>query len=294
MRLIPIKRSTIQLLRIPFSLFLLPVFLLSLSQAKVIDPYSACWVFFILHVLVYPSSNGYNSYIDKDETSIGGLEKPHQPTIQLFYATLILDVSALVLAFLTVNLGFTVCLLLYILVSRAYSSPQIRLKKYPIISFLIVIVFQGPFTYYLSYLGVTGEYLELSSSNWHLLIASMLQIAAAYPLTQIYQFKEDVANGDITISYLLGYTGTFLFTSLLFALSICFYYLYFESIHQLLLFSYLVVFMLPIAIWFFIWFNKVLTNSSEANYKNAMRMSCIASMCSSACFLLFIFLKYIS
>lgn len=291
MKLILLDKSTVQLLRLPFSLFLLPVFLLSLSQVNTINFYSAFWSFFILHILVYPASNGYNSYIDRDETSIGGLENPPLPTVQLFYLTLVLDTLSLVLAMVTVSLGFAGCLLLYILASRAYSSRQIRLKKYPVIGFLVVIVFQGAFTYYLSYLGISGQYLELTTSNCYLLIACTLQIAAAYPLTQIYQHKEDAANGDITLSYILGITGTFVFTSILFVISIGFYYLYFENTHQLQQLVCLLLFLLPVTTWFFIWFNKVRKDPTEANYKNAMRMTRIASTCSSVCFLLFILMK---
>ncbi|MFI5187293.1 MAG: prenyltransferase, partial [Chitinophagales bacterium] len=63
-----LRRSTIQLLRFHFSLFLLPVFLFALSQLNTINWQNAAIVFFILHVLVYPASNGYNSYMDRDQT----------------------------------------------------------------------------------------------------------------------------------------------------------------------------------------------------------------------------------
>src|SRR5215510_15250902 len=91
-----LKRSTIQLLRFHFSLFLLPVYLFALSLLDKIDWVDAVVVFIILHLLVYPSSNGYNSYMDRDETPIGGLAKPLQPTKQLFYITLIMDIIAVV------------------------------------------------------------------------------------------------------------------------------------------------------------------------------------------------------
>src|SRR5215203_4561914 len=55
---IMLHRSTIQLLRFHFSLFLLPVYLFALSQAPTIDLKNAVLSFFILHLLVYPSSNG--------------------------------------------------------------------------------------------------------------------------------------------------------------------------------------------------------------------------------------------
>src|SRR5437899_2585356 len=58
-----LHRSTIQLLRFPFSLFLLPVYLFALSEVPHIRWYPALLAFIVLHLLVYPSSNGYNSYM---------------------------------------------------------------------------------------------------------------------------------------------------------------------------------------------------------------------------------------
>src|SRR5438477_5952534 len=87
-----VYKSTIQLLRIPFSFFLMPVYWFALSFAEHIDIAKAVLLFFIIHMLVYPSSTGYTSYMDRDTTSIGGLEKPLQPTNQLFVFTVIMDV----------------------------------------------------------------------------------------------------------------------------------------------------------------------------------------------------------
>src|SRR2546423_4374801 len=91
-------RSTIQLLRFHFSFFLLPVYLFALSQVSKINWTDAIIIFIVLHLLVYPSSNGYNSYMDRDETSIGGLKNPLQPTRQLFYVTIIMDMIALLIS----------------------------------------------------------------------------------------------------------------------------------------------------------------------------------------------------
>ncbi len=286
--------DTVKLLRIPFSIFLMPVFLLAASQAQPIDIYSAICAFLIIHLLVYPSSNGYNSYIDKDETSIGGLEKPPIPTIKLFYTTLVLDTLAIILASLAINVLFALCLLLYIVASRAYSSRQIRLKKYAVAGFLVVVIFQGAFTYYMAWLGMTKAPLLLTTSNWYILAACSLQIAGAYPLTQIYQHKEDAAAGDYTISYRLGYKGTFAFTGLMFVLCTVCYYLYFKSINQLNLFFYLQLFFAPVVIYFLSWCYKVIKDRSAANFRNTMRMNMIASTCTSACFIFFIILKYAS
>jgi 1,4-dihydroxy-2-naphthoate octaprenyltransferase len=63
--------------RFHFSYFFFRLFICTEPVGQ-IDWVDAVFVFFILHVLVYPSSNGYNSYMDRDETPIGGLAKPLQ------------------------------------------------------------------------------------------------------------------------------------------------------------------------------------------------------------------------
>jgi hypothetical protein len=101
-----LDKNTIKLLRIPFSILLMPVFMLAWSQVEM--PYSWLDVFIpfvILHLLIYPASNGYNSYVDRDEGSIGGLEKPPMPTENLFYVTLMLDIIALL--FIALCFGLT-------------------------------------------------------------------------------------------------------------------------------------------------------------------------------------------
>src|SRR5579871_4105271 len=92
--------STLQLLRLPFSFFLMPVYWFGLSQVVDRDWGRAALIFFILHGLVYPASNGYNSYMDRDTTPIGGLARPMQPTRQLFWVTLVMDLVALLLGLL--------------------------------------------------------------------------------------------------------------------------------------------------------------------------------------------------
>src|SRR6516164_3838752 len=95
--LLGIYPSTWQLLRFHFSFFLMPVFWFALTQIIQIDWGRAVLIFFILHLLVYPSSNGYNSYMDSDQSSIGGLKNPPQPSMQLFYLSVLMDLIAICL-----------------------------------------------------------------------------------------------------------------------------------------------------------------------------------------------------
>src|SRR5690606_26197059 len=80
-----ISRSSLRHLRIPFSLILMPVFLFALSVTPNLDGGRLVIVFLALHLFLYPSSNGYNSYFDKDEESIGGLKHPPKVTSDLYW-----------------------------------------------------------------------------------------------------------------------------------------------------------------------------------------------------------------
>jgi predicted naringenin-chalcone synthase/4-hydroxybenzoate polyprenyltransferase len=283
--------NTIKLLRIPFSFFLLPLFLFAYSQAEYVVHHQALFAFLIIHLLIYPASNGYNSYIDKDEGSIGGLEKPPAPTIHLFYLTIFLDFSATLLALIFVNTLFAGCLVFYIAASRAYSSPQIRLKKYPIIGFLTVVIFQGAFTYYMSIAGISGGGLRLDRENILVLLGCSFQIAGAYPLTQIYQHDQDLKDGITTLSYKLGYIGTFAFTAVMFLLCNVFYYLYFTSKELGMIFYIIQVFFIPIVVYFGYWFYLVRKDVKEANFRNTMRMNWIAAICMNSCFIVLIIIN---
>lgn len=283
--------NTIKLLRFPFSFFLMPLFIFALSQAESINYAHAITAFVIIHLLVYPSSNGYNSYVDKDETSIGGLEKPPQPTRQLFYTTVAMDVLALLLSYVLVSTLFALCIFAYILASRAYSSKQIRLKKYPLLGMLTVVVFQGGFTFYMCTVGISSIPFEFTFTHMILLCACSFQIAGAYPLTQIYQHEADLKDGVTTLSYTLGYVGTFVFTAGMFALCNVFYYLYFDAMDSLNQFYVVQLFFVPIVLFFAYWCYQVVKDNSKANFKNTMRMNLIGAVCMNLCFVALYFIN---
>lgn len=283
-----LQRSTIQLLRFHFSLFLLPVYLFALSQLDRINWEDAIIVFFILHVLVYPSSNGYNSYMDRDVTPIGGLSDPLQPTKQLFYVTIIMDILAIGLS-LTVSIYFALGVLLYILASRAYSFRGIRLKRFPITGYLIVVIFQGALTFFLSYHGSSAD-KTLLIPFWPALASSLL-IGGYYPLTQIYQHEEDLKDGVVTISYKLGKKGTFVFCGIVFALATAAMFFTFDERGQLQFFFIFAVCMLPMIYFFTQWMTKTWKDPAKADFKNSLRMNLLASGCTTICFLILIIMK---
>lgn len=266
----------------------MPVYWFALSQTADISISNAVLVFCILHVLVYPASNGYNSYMDRDSGSIGGIKNPMQPTKQLFYITVIMDMLAVILCFF-ISIYFVLGVIAYILASRAYSFRGIRLKKYPVIGYLTVIIFQGGLTFFLVMHGSNINHItDVPVAG--ILTASLL-IGGFYPLTQIYQHRQDKEDGVTSISSLLGYTGTFYFTAIVYLLAMGSLGFYLISGLQQNNFLIIQVFFLPILVYFLWWFKKVYVNSDAANFKNTMRMNMLASFCSNAAFITLLILE---
>lgn len=267
----------------------MPVYWFALGQIRDINFSNAILAFFILHFLVYPSSNGYNSYMDRDTGSIGGLKNPKAPTRQLFYFTIVMDIAALLLSFFIGPLFFA-GILLYIAASRAYSYRGIRLKKYPISGFLTVIIYQGGLVYFLI-TQTCGGYYPGEVDKLGMLAATLL-VGGFYPLTQIYQHTEDKNDGVITISYMLGYKGTFIFTAIIYSLAMaCIGYVYWRN-NEFNLFLVLNIFLLPVLVYFGWWFFKVSQHSTHANFKNTMRMNVFASLLTNAAYLTLLIMKY--
>lgn len=278
-----LQRSTIQLLRFPFSFFLLPVFLFALSQVPDLHTGRTLLIFFILHLLVYPSSNGYNSYMDRDEGSIGGVEKPLKPTRQLFLISVGMDIAAVLLSLL-VSWLFAACIVAYILASRAYSYRGIRLKQYPLIGYLTVVVFQGAVTFFMVY---HGSSLSKTTAVPLLgMLASSLLIGGFYPLTQIYQHEADRKDGVRTISAALGYRGTFIFTALVYSAAMGLLFYLFVNKGATTKFLVLATCMLPILVYFFIWAARVWKDENVADFTHTMRMNLLASVCTNIAFLI--------
>ena len=284
-----INVSTIKLLRIPFSFFLSPIYFFALAQVPQINWFNAVLIFIIIHFLIYPASNGYNSCMDRDTESIGGLEKPPPPSAQLFWVTVVLDSIGILLSLL-IGPVFTLVILFYIGASKAYSYRGIRLKKYPYLGYFIVILFQGAVTFWLVYYGSNVE--QNIWVPWQGMVICSLLVGGFYPLTQIYQHKQDLDDGVRTISYKLGYIGTFIFCAIVYILAWIFMAQFFISNKhgdQLLMIG---IFFIPVIVYFIRWFVLVYRNSKEANFKNTMKMNWLAATCTNISFLILLIWRW--
>lgn len=260
----------------------MPVYWFALSQTAAINTMHAVLIFIILHLLVYPASNGYNSYMDRDTESVGGIKNPMQPTRQLFYTTLLLDAIAIGAGFF-ISLYFVAGTIAYILASRAYSYRGIRLKKYPVLGYITVIFFQGAVTFFLVMHGSSLD--KTLTVPVFAMISAALLIGGFYPLTQIYQHQQDKADGVTTLSILLGYRGTFVFTAMVYFFAVATLAYQLLSTHQQRSFFIIQIFFIPVLVYFFWWFRKVYIEHTAANFVNTMRMTLLASICTNAAFI---------
>ena len=226
-----------------------------------------------------------NGYYDTDLGSVGGLENPPPSNPKMLWLANILDSSALLLAF-SISYYLTLLVGAYIIASRLYSYRNIRLKQFAIIGFLVIFIFQGFFTFHLSMISFqpTFELLNKRINPFVFVdlflyagLACSFQIGAIYPLTQIYQHESDLADGVTTLSYKLGYRGTFIFAGFMFGIATLFYYLHFKEtdINSFYLFT---VVQIPIIGYFVYWARKVWQDTKYADYKHTMYMNVIAAV----------------
>ena len=285
-----LSASTIKLLRIPFSFFLSPVYFFALAQVPHIDRGKAALIFIILHFLIYPASNGYNSYMDRDTKSIGGLEKPPPPSRELYITTVFLDIAGLLLSLLISPL-FAFIMLFYIGASKAYSYRGIRIKKLPITGYLLVIIFQGAVTFWLVYYGSNAD--NSLFVPWQGIAICALLIGGFYPLTQIYQHQQDLEDGVVTISAKLGYTGTFIFCAIVYLFAFLLMAQFFilqQQQGKLLMVS---IFFIPVIVYFIVWFLRVSKNTQAADFKNTMIMNWLAATCTNISFVSLLIWKWL-
>jgi 1,4-dihydroxy-2-naphthoate octaprenyltransferase len=285
-----ISNSTLKHLRISFSFNLLPIFLFALA----INPQTINWIktsilFVCWHLLIYPASNGFNSYFDKDTKSIAGIKYPPVVTMELYYFSITLDFLAIFLAFF-INIPTAISMLIYGLVSKAYSHPSVRLKKRPFVSWIVVAIFQGYFVFLVTYLGIhDNSIFKLTSSIIQIpAFLTTMMLLSAYPITQVYQHNEDRERGDLTLSLKLGIVGTFHFTAMVFVITTFCYMTYFFCYYDFQIMLLYLIFIFPLFIYYISWYQKVRKNIDLADFEHTMKLNQLSALCLNTFFLLLI------
>lgn len=190
-------------LRLHFQALLAPIFLWGFLLAGGKPTARFALAFVALHLFLYGGTTAFNSYYDRDQGPIGGLERP-PPVIQalLPFSLMMQGIGFLLAAF--VNLPFLIIYLLTFLVAAAYSHPLTRLKRHPWFSLLVVAIGQGGVIALAGWLTARPDLRELTPIAWWGVLAATLTICGIYPVTQIYQIDEDLARGDVTFAAWTG------------------------------------------------------------------------------------------
>jgi 4-hydroxybenzoate polyprenyltransferase len=276
-----ISASTLLHVRLPFSWFLLPVYMMALAFSPSIDLKNAVIVFIVLHVFLFTASNGFNSYYDRDIDSIGGLRTPPPVTRDLLWFSLALDAAGIALA-LAAGWVFALGSFVYGIASKLYSWDRTRFKKRGIESWLLVGFGQGSCVFLLTGFSVAPSG-EAGLANLAAGIIPSLFIGCfllgVFPLTQIYQHTEDARRGDMTISRMLGIEKTFYIAAICIVFAICgLCYCFFRYSGPTRAFLFLGL-LAPAVYYFGRWFLSCRKNPSCADFSHCMRMNFLASTC---------------
>lgn len=237
----------ITLLRLSYQLQLGPIFawgfLLGGGRLTHLDETARFLaVFALFHIGAFGGLTALNSWYDRDTGPIGGLWNPPSATPHLFAFAWTVQLGGLVLLLL---FGWNLCVVyaLILLLSLGYSHPRTRWKGHPFKSVAVVALGQGaldfaagaltarPHEY--SYQPQTAQNalrwllaLDWPPFVWWGMLGATLTVIGFYPLTQLYQIKDDARRGDDTLAACLarrgGRGGVFVFVAIwVFAGAVC-------------------------------------------------------------------------
>lgn len=205
-----LARSLIIHLRLHFQLLLAPIFVWAFLLADGhLDP--RFWIAFVVfHLCLYGGTTAFNSYYDRDEGPVGGLEKPPPVHSALLPFSLLLQAVGALLASL-VNLPFLLIYLTIFAMGAAYSHPALRWKARPLGGLCTVAIGQGLLAGLGGWVSASANPALPSLMGWLGISAVALITTGFYPITQIYQIDEDRRRGDLTFAVWRGAQGVFTF-----------------------------------------------------------------------------------
>jgi 4-hydroxybenzoate polyprenyltransferase len=203
-------------LRIPFQMTLAPIFLWGWFVSGTPPAWRLVPAFLAFHLFLYTGLTAYNSYFDRDEGPIGGLERP--PTVHESLLPLSIAMQELGLL-LAIPAGPVFCsiYLVFVCLGVLYSHPRTRWKANLWLSTLVVCGGQGALGFLAGWAAARGDIAAAISLRGALGAASAaLTTFGMYPLTQVYQVEEDARRGDRTICVALGPDGGLRISQLVF------------------------------------------------------------------------------
>ena len=142
----------------------------------------------------------FNSAFDRDQGDIGYLsDPPPVPRYLWLFGLTLIAVGALGAALLPIQ--YLLAYLLCTVMSIAYSVPPIRIKAHAGADVLNNALGYGALTLYGGWAALGRAF---DPTIWTVLAGFFCLAAAAYPLTQVYQYDEDLQRGDRTLVIALG------------------------------------------------------------------------------------------
>lgn len=189
-------------LRLHYQFFILSgAFLMGVVLADSFRGISFIIQFLNVHLLLFGGATAYNSFWDKDEGPIGGLQHPPEMKPWMWWASWLLQFSGLLLA-LVEGYFYAGIYILSMLFFWLYSSPLTRWKGRPIKSLIAIGVSTGLNAVLMGYIAAGGQ--PPSLIVWAAAMGVMLILLSLYPLSQVYQQEEDGERGDDTFALAYG------------------------------------------------------------------------------------------
>lgn len=161
---------------------------------------TALWALLLWVVFLNGGTLAINSVYDDDDGDIGYLNAPPKPPKHLLAFSLALMGAGQLLAF-TLPKGFVWAYAACFAMSIAYSVPPLRLKAVGGVDWIINMIGFGTLTPYAGW-AATGRPVDAPGAL--VLLGFCPLFAALYPLTQLYQWDEDLGRGDRTLVIMLG------------------------------------------------------------------------------------------
>lgn len=218
------------------SLRLLPVSLFAISQQAHVSFLVSSQLVLLLHVLVFPSAYMFELQVKNGNTKV-------------ITPALAFDVAAL---FIASFMSYQVLVLVaaYTLVYKLYFHPVVRIKKYAILSLIMVMLTNGALIFSLVDVATTS-----SAQTQHALAiqATSILVGAFYMLSLLFTQKEDAQFGDVTLATRMGTKRLINFATILFVVSLVMMLLHFVSTKQLFHFYLFMLFFAPVAAYFRWW-----------------------------------------
>ena len=193
-------------LRLNYNFLILsaPFLLGAFYVSKIINVYSFLYLFVVAYIFLFGGVNAYNSYFDKDEGPIGGLEKPPKMEKWMLVASWCFQIAGLALS-LWSGYIYTVLVIMTIFLSWLYSGMKFRFKGRPILSLITIGIGIPLCMTFMGYIAAGGN--TITTQLILGAIGSALIIMSMYPFSQVYQIADDEKRGDITFTVRYGATG---------------------------------------------------------------------------------------